>query len=372
MVGSSSPLSLYPVYDFLARYVRKLHSDRYIKKTLSANPGTSFLDVIGPSDVAYVITLVKNSIAVWKYDIERPGGPRPKPLYTRGENMKREFGRTAWNDDGMKYYNDTLKVWKKMFSAKNDNAYFSTLQGGWDEWLQDAGSNINPAGWTRKDLSRVLATREEGEMAMDQDSGSEDTDHEDGVEYDSDDDGAPMIGPGGARRGGRDGQVGVGDDDDGEDNMENGGGGDDAAGTMELPGAQAVGATARRGTSMRRVIDDDESEDEEEEAGGEVREAGTKTTGEEDEDYDKDDGDTTSRLNRGGDSAGLGRGGGMRTRLFELPDDIIEDDGAVEDDGDKGGDEPSKMDNRKRKKKKNKDQSSTDKRPTKRARGRGI
>jgi len=272
----------------------------------------------------------------------------------------------------MKYYNDTLKVWKKMFSAKNDNAYFSTLQGGWDEWLQDAGSNINPAGWTRKDLSRVLATREEGEMAMDQDSGSEDTDHEDGVEYDSDDDGAPMIGLGGARRGGRDRQVGVGDDDDGEDNMENGGGGDDAAGTMELPGAQAVGATARRGTSMRRVIDDDESEDEEEEAGGEVREAGTKTTGEEDEDYDKDDGDTTSRLNRGGDSAGLGRGGGMRTRLFELPDDIIEDDGAVEDDGDKGGDEPSKMDNRKRKKKKNKDQSSTDKRPTKRARGRGI
>jgi hypothetical protein len=38
----------------------------------------------------------------------------------------------------------------------------------------------------------------------------------------------------------------------------------------------------------------------------------------------------------------------------------------------RGGDEPSKMDNRKRKKKKNKDQSSTDKRPTKRARGRGI
>ena len=109
-------------------------------------------------------------------------------------------------------------------------------------------------------------------MAMDQDSGSEDTDHEDDVEYDSDDGGAPMIGPGGARRGGRDRQVGVGDDDDGEDNMENGGD-NDAAGTMELPGAQAVGVTARRGTSMRHVIDDDESEDEEEEAGGEVREA---------------------------------------------------------------------------------------------------
>ena len=152
-------------------------------------------------------------------------------------------------------------------------------------------------------------------MAMDQDSGSEDTDHEDDVEYDSDDGGAPMIGLGGARRGGRDRQVGVGDDDDGEDNMENGGD-NDAAGTMELPGAQAVGVTARRGTSMRHVIDDDESEDEEEEAGGEVREA--------------------QRV-----------GGGT---LFELPEDVIEDNVGVEGESTR----KDKQKKNKKKKKKNK------------------
>lgn len=88
---------------------------------------------------------------------------------TTSTTSTREFGKTAWNEDGIKYYNDTLKVWKKMFSSKNGNVFYATLKGGWEEWLKDVGSDINPAGWTRKDLLRVLATREEGEMAMDQD-----------------------------------------------------------------------------------------------------------------------------------------------------------------------------------------------------------
>lgn len=143
------------------------------------------MDVIGPSDVAYVISLLKNSIAVWKYDVERPGGLRPKPLYTRGERMKREFGKTAWSDDGQKFYNKALKVWKRMFSTREGSVHFGMIQAGWKEYL-----------------SWVLATRTEGEMALDQDHGSDTEGGEDEIEYDSDDDGAPMIGPGGARRGG--------------------------------------------------------------------------------------------------------------------------------------------------------------------------
>ena len=190
---------------------------------LATNPGVSFLELIGPSDVAYVIVLLKNSIDVWKFDIQRPGGRPPKPLYTRVENMKRECGKTAWNEAGIKYYEDALKKWKKVYCPQE---YFGMLANGWQEWLHDVASNVNPVSWTRKDMSRLLATREEAEMAMAAGSGGDETDVDDIVVYDSEDDGAPMIGPGGARRGG--GRYREVDDNAGDAGMEPGAGhGDD-------------------------------------------------------------------------------------------------------------------------------------------------
>ena len=57
------------IFDFLARYVRKVHSDDFIRKGLKGNPGNSFLDFIGPNNIAYVIALVKNSQDMWDQDI---------------------------------------------------------------------------------------------------------------------------------------------------------------------------------------------------------------------------------------------------------------------------------------------------------------
>ena len=57
------------IFDFLARYVRKVHTDEFIRKGLRLTPGMSFLDVIGPNDIAYVIALVKNSREMWDQDI---------------------------------------------------------------------------------------------------------------------------------------------------------------------------------------------------------------------------------------------------------------------------------------------------------------
>ena len=254
VVGNSNADSLYPVYDFLARYVRKLHSDRYIKKTLADNPGKSFLAVIGPSDVAYVISLLKNSINVWKYDIERPEGTRPKPLFTKGEKMKKEFGKTGWNAAGMKYFDDALTVWKKIFSTTGDNPHFTLLSGGWNEWLEDVGSNINPAGWTRKDLSRVLATRRKGDTAVDDDSESDDAlEDEDEFGYDSDDDGAPMIGPGRAST--WEGEEEEGDEDN--DNMESGDEDDEDNMDGGPPAARAIGGVGQ----ARHLIRDDDDEE---------------------------------------------------------------------------------------------------------------
>ena len=47
------------LFDFFARYVRKVHSDDIIHKTLQTNRGISFIDIIGPNDIAYVIAAFK-------------------------------------------------------------------------------------------------------------------------------------------------------------------------------------------------------------------------------------------------------------------------------------------------------------------------
>ena len=58
------------LYDFFARYVRRVHSDDFTKKTLFKNPQTSFVDIIGPSDIAYIISIIKNSGEVWDQDMK--------------------------------------------------------------------------------------------------------------------------------------------------------------------------------------------------------------------------------------------------------------------------------------------------------------
>ena len=46
--------------DFFALYVQKVHSDEFIRKGLKLGQGTSFLDFIGPNNIAYVIAVFKN------------------------------------------------------------------------------------------------------------------------------------------------------------------------------------------------------------------------------------------------------------------------------------------------------------------------
>ena len=57
------------LFDFFARYVQKVHSDEFIRKTLKLGKGTNFIDVIGPNDIAYVIAVFKNSQEIWDQDI---------------------------------------------------------------------------------------------------------------------------------------------------------------------------------------------------------------------------------------------------------------------------------------------------------------
>jgi hypothetical protein len=50
------------IFNLIARYVRKVHSDEHIHKVLMRyNGGRSFLDIIGPSDIVYIVSIIKNS-----------------------------------------------------------------------------------------------------------------------------------------------------------------------------------------------------------------------------------------------------------------------------------------------------------------------
>ncbi len=100
------------IFNLIARYVRKFHSDEHICKVIRLSAGRSFLNIIGPSDIAYIISIIKNSKGMWDQDIqmqelgaEAMENPEKKlkPLITSGSGQKRTQGKSLWNLEGMKY-----------------------------------------------------------------------------------------------------------------------------------------------------------------------------------------------------------------------------------------------------------------------------
>ena len=51
--------------EFLGYYTRHANSNQYYRSVLVSNPGSTFMDIITASDIAYTITLVKNGELVW-------------------------------------------------------------------------------------------------------------------------------------------------------------------------------------------------------------------------------------------------------------------------------------------------------------------
>ena len=112
------------LYDFFARYVWKVCPDSIITKGLRAMPGYTFLDLIRPSDIAYVISLLKNGRDVWDMEMEmremaRSGGiktdAKARPLFTGGKGKKKELGKNLWTKEGITYYNIGEKNWRKVY-----------------------------------------------------------------------------------------------------------------------------------------------------------------------------------------------------------------------------------------------------------------
>jgi hypothetical protein len=58
-------LGLTVAYEFFTRYVRRIHPDMHWKRTMKKNANKFFFQLITPSDIAFVISLLKNGMPVW-------------------------------------------------------------------------------------------------------------------------------------------------------------------------------------------------------------------------------------------------------------------------------------------------------------------
>jgi len=136
-----------------------VHSDEFIRKTLKLGKGTSFIDVIGPNDIAYVIAVFKNSQEMWDQDIQMRelgkdamGNPEKKisPNFTSGSGQKRAKGKTLWNKEGMRCFRNAEKTWTKIFDSEEDMKVIIQRMGGVDsvEGKGDCGWR-----WVKKDFS---------------------------------------------------------------------------------------------------------------------------------------------------------------------------------------------------------------------------
>jgi hypothetical protein len=106
----------------LARYVRKVQPDTDIKNDLKNNKGFLLIDRITPSDIAFVISILKNGCDVWDQTIKMKQlgavvhGEREtilRPLFTGGKGKKKEQGMSLWSNEGLKYFRPAEKNGKR-------------------------------------------------------------------------------------------------------------------------------------------------------------------------------------------------------------------------------------------------------------------
>ena len=123
------------VFEFLLNYVRRVKSDMEWKKLLKRNPEKPFLMFVTPSDIAFILSLIKNGMKMWDQQAKRrqdnPTQRESKahPLFTKGEGRKRESGMTVWNNEGLNFYYTTKMNWKNLY---NDEDELSNLCNKWE------------------------------------------------------------------------------------------------------------------------------------------------------------------------------------------------------------------------------------------------
>ncbi len=161
------------IFNLFARYVQKVHSDEHIHKCLRYSAGRSFLDVIGPVDIAYIVLIIKNSKDMWDQDLrmqelgaEAMGNQEKKlkPLFTSVSGHKRTQGKSLWNLNSMKYFHRAETTYRQVYDNKKD---MRVLYNEWERWVITTGSEIKIGDGSKKTFKTVIgAWREDNSQTL--------------------------------------------------------------------------------------------------------------------------------------------------------------------------------------------------------------
>ena len=151
---------------------------------MKINKGTSFLDIIGPNDIAYVIAVFKNSKDMWDQDIRMRQSEEDavgnsekklKPIFTSGTGQKRVQGKSLWNKEGMRYFRSAEKKWMEIYDSEED---MKILYNRWEEWIASKGKEIKVGDGTRKTYHYIMGTWYEKETPEFNDTNDESEDED--------------------------------------------------------------------------------------------------------------------------------------------------------------------------------------------------
>jgi hypothetical protein len=149
-----------------------VHSDEFIRKCLHYAPERSYLDVIGPGDIAYIVSIIKNSNDIWDQDLrmQELGAQaissqekRLIPLFTSRSGQKRTQGKSLWNLEGMKYFLRAETKWRQIYDSKKD---MRVLYNGWERWITTTGSDIKIGDGSKKTFKTIMEIQRKGRSRM--------------------------------------------------------------------------------------------------------------------------------------------------------------------------------------------------------------
>jgi hypothetical protein len=182
------------IYEFFTRYVRRIHPDTHWKRAMKMNPNVVWFQLITPSDIAFVISLIKNGMPVWKrktalFESDDLRKTKAKPLFTSGEGQKRSFGKTTWSKEGLQYFHKVEATWQEAYSDKEQ---MSDLVNGWEKWEPTddlkKGKDLLRTNWTIKEINKKGTGRgeDDDDEGWDDKSGYHSDKYDDVVDFELD------------------------------------------------------------------------------------------------------------------------------------------------------------------------------------------
>jgi hypothetical protein len=162
---------------------------------MKMNPNVVWFQLITPSDIAFVISLMKNGMPVWKrktalFESDDLRKTKAKPLFTSGEGQKRSFGKTTWSKEGLKYFHKVEATWLEAYSNKEQ---MSALVNGWEKWEPTddlkKGKDLLRTNWTIIEINKKGKGKGRGEDDDDEGSDGYHSDkYDDVVDFELDND----------------------------------------------------------------------------------------------------------------------------------------------------------------------------------------